>query len=178
MVTHSHWAGRNATAAAVGALAGCAATHLWQRFGPGPRIDPEELRRRARAEQRRMHWELLSKAIDDPDLAVVIDNYGVEITPEKRRQLLYANLWYVNAFHNYEAGLFDQRELYGVLRELFQSPYIREYWEITRPHRINLDPDCSEAHIGRMAETLFQEVEAAASDGEDSWWVVGEPPTD
>ncbi|WP_202502344.1 DUF6082 family protein [Streptomyces sp. SID5785] len=177
MVTKSHRARRHVTTAVVGALTGCAATHLWQRFGPGPRTDTEELRRQARAEQRRMHWELLSKAIDDPELAVVIDNYGVELTPEKRRQLMYANLWYVNAFHNYEAGLFDQRELFGVLRELFQSAYIREYWEITRPHRINLDPDCSEARIGRMAETLFQEIEAA-SESEESWWVVGEPPSE
>ncbi|MFE1949754.1 DUF6082 family protein [Streptomyces sp. NPDC059524] len=177
MVTKSHWASRNVTAAVVGALAGCAATHLWQRFGPGPKTASEERRRQARAHQQRMHWELLSKAIDDPELAVVIDNYGVEgLTPQKRRQYMYANLWYINAFHKYEAGLLDQRALFSALRELFQSEHIREYWEVTRPHRASLDPASSEAEVGRMAEALFQEIEAA-SDTEE-WWVVGEAPSE
>ncbi|MEB8343152.1 DUF6082 family protein [Streptomyces endophyticus] len=167
---------RTVVAAAVGGLAGGTATHLWHRFGPGTKWASEERRRLARAHQQRMHWELLSKAIDDPDLAVVIDNYGLDLTPQKRRQYMYANLWYINAFHLYEAGLLDLKELFGHLRELFQSPLICEYWEATRPHRAALDPASTEAEIGRMAEELFQEM-AAAADTEE-WWVVGEPPSD
>ncbi|MFZ3567648.1 DUF6082 family protein [Streptomyces sp. BH097] len=176
MATQSQGICRTVVAAAVGGLAGGTATHLWHRFGPGTKWASEERRRLARAHQQRMHWELLSKAIDDPDLAVVIDNYGLDLTPQKRRQYMYANLWYINAFHLYEAGLLDLRELFGHLRELFQSPLICEYWEATRPHRAALDPTSTEAEIGRMAEELFQEM-AAASDTEE-WWVVGEPPSD
>ncbi|MHC5261841.1 DUF6082 family protein [Streptomyces sp. UC4497] len=176
MTTQSQGICRTVVAAAVGGLAGGTATHLWHRFGPETKRSARERHRLARAHQQRMHWELLSKAIDDPALAVVIDNYGLELTPQKRRQFMYANLWYVNAFHNYESGLHDQRELFGILRELFQSPYMREYWEATRAHRASLDPSSSEAEIGRMAEALFHEIEAAADTEE--WWVVGEPPSD
>lgn len=122
-----------------------------------------------------MHWELLSKAIDDPALAEVIDTYEDALPPEKRRQMLYANLWYINAFHLYESGLLNRRELFGHLRELFQSPYIREYWEATRHHRASLDPSSVEAEIGLIAEALYQELSDADT---DEWWVVGEPPND
>ncbi len=139
-----------------------------------PALDEESRRREARAHQQRMHWELLSKAIDDPALAVVIDNYRVDLSPEKRRQMIYANLWYVNALHLHMSGLLTKRELFGHLRELFQSPYIREYWEITRHHRLALDPASEEAEIGSMAEQLFQELQ----DGDGDWFVVGVPPPD
>ncbi|WP_306318105.1 MULTISPECIES: DUF6082 family protein [unclassified Streptomyces] len=176
MATQSKGICQTVVAATVGGLAGSTATHLWHRFGPGPKRVSEERRRLARAHQQRMHWELLSKAIDDPDLAAVIDTFDVDLSPAKRRQMLYANLWYINAFHLYESGLLDRKGVFGHLRELFQSPYICEYWEITRPHRAALDPTSTEAEIGRMAEELFNEIQAA-SDTEE-WWVVGEPPSD
>ncbi|MCX3060574.1 DUF6082 family protein [Streptomyces beihaiensis] len=173
MSTRSYGSLPGVVGALTGGLVGAAAVHLWQQLGPGRQSAAVERRRLARAHQQRMHWELLSKAIDDPALAVVIDTFGVDLTPEKRRQYLYANLWYVNAFHLYESGLLNRREIFGHLRELFQSAYIREYWEITRPHRAALDPSSSEAEIGRIAEALFQELDEADT---DEWWVVGEPP--
>ncbi|MEV3860057.1 DUF6082 family protein [Streptomyces sp. NPDC050095] len=173
MATKSYGVWRNVVAGAAGGLVGAAAIRLRHRCEPDPESTVVERRRLARAHQQRMHWELLSKAIDDPALAVVIDNFGIDLSPEKRRQLLYANLWYVNAFHLYESGLLSRPELFGHLRELFQSVYIREYWEITRPHRAALDPLSAEAEIGRIAEALFQELDEAET---DEWWVVGEPP--
>ncbi|MFJ8824236.1 DUF6082 family protein [Streptomyces sp. NPDC102467] len=157
-----------------GGLAGTATAHMWQQYGPGRAEAAAQWRRQARAHQQRMHWELLSKAIDDPALAVVIDNYGLDLSPEKRRQYLYANLWYINAFYLYESGLLNRRELFSSLRELFQSEHMREYWENTRPHRASLDPSSVEAEVGRMAETLFREMDEAET---DEWWVVGEPPS-
>ncbi|WP_428951821.1 DUF6082 family protein [Streptomyces sp. cg35] len=173
MATQSYGTWRVVIATLTGGLAGAGAVHLWQRHGRGAESVATERRRLARAHQQRMHWELLSKAIDDPALAVVIDTFGMNLDPEKRRQLLYANLWYINAFHLYESGLLNQRELFGHLRELFQSAYIREYWEITRPHRAALDPSSTEAEIGRIAEALFRELDEAET---DQWWVVGVPP--
>ncbi|MEU6393467.1 DUF6082 family protein [Streptomyces sp. NPDC046939] len=174
MTTQSWRAWRPVVAAMItGALAGTATAHWWHQYGPGYAARAADRRRLARAHQQHMHWELLNKAIDDPELAVVIDNYGRDLSPERRRQYLYANLWYVNAFHLYEAGVLDRRQLRGHLRELFQSAYIREYWEATRPHRASLDPNSTEAEVGAIAETLLQERDESDT---DEWWVVGEPP--
>ncbi|WP_338701338.1 DUF6082 family protein [Streptomyces sp. Q6] len=174
MTTQSYGAWRTVSAAVAGGIAGAAGLHLWQRFGrPARKSAAAERHRQARAHQQRMHWDLLTKALDDPSLAVVIDNYGQDLSPEKRRQFLYANLWYVQVFHLYDSGALTKREVFGRLRELFQSAYIRDYWEATRHHRASLDPRSTEAEMGRIADALFKELEDAET---DEWWVVGEPP--
>ncbi|MFF3492393.1 DUF6082 family protein [Streptomyces sp. NPDC002795] len=131
-------------------------------------------RRVALAHQQRMHWELLIKAIDDPSLAAVIDTYDKDIPAEKRRQFLYANAWYVNAFHLHRAGLVDVEELFGHLRELFQNPVMREYWNASQAQRDTLKHSSDEARIGRIVNGLIQDLEEADT---EEWWVVGEPPT-
>ncbi|MEV0743047.1 DUF6082 family protein [Streptomyces sp. NPDC050549] len=139
------------------------------------RLELEELsaRRRALAHQQRMHWELLSKAIDDPALAEVIDTYDRDIPAAKRRQYFYANAWYANLYHLYRAGILDQEELYGHLRELFQSPVLREYWEASKGTRASLKGGSEEAKIGRMVDGLLKDLDEADT---DEWWVVGNPP--
>ncbi|WP_409469234.1 DUF6082 family protein [Streptomyces sp. HC307] len=141
------------------------------------RLELEELgsRRRALAHQQRMHWELLAKAIDDPSLAAVIDTYDKSIPAEKRRQFFYANAWYVNAYHLYRAGILDQEELYGHLREIFQSPVLREYWEASKAQRATLKSSSDEARIGRMVDGLIRDLDEADT---DEWWVVGNPPSE
>ncbi|MEU9779952.1 DUF6082 family protein [Streptomyces phaeochromogenes] len=140
------------------------------------RLELEELgsRRKALAHQQRMHWELLVKAIDDPSLAAVIDTYDKSIPSAKRRQFLYANAWYVNLYHLYRAGILDQEELYGHLREFFQSPLLREYWEASKGQRATLKQSSDEARIGRMVDDLIRDLDEADT---DEWWVVGNPPT-
>ncbi len=139
------------------------------------RLEFEELasRRRALAHQQRMHWELLSRAIDNPSLAAVIDTYAPDIPAEKRRQYFYANAWYINLYHLYRAGLLDQEELYGHARELFQNPLMREYWEASKGQRATLKHWSDEARIGRMVDSLIRDIEDADT---DEWWVVGNPP--
>ncbi|CAM5516933.1 DUF6082 family protein [Streptomyces fumanus] len=140
-------------------------------------LEVEELaaRRRALAHQQRMHWELLARAIDDPSLASVIDTYDKSIPAEKRRQFLYANAWYAYLYHVYRAGLLDREELYTYLREFFQSPLFREYWEASRAQRATLKQTSDEARIGRMVDALVKELDEADT---DEWWVVGTPPSD
>ncbi|MFI5680825.1 DUF6082 family protein [Streptomyces cellulosae] len=140
------------------------------------RLELEERasRRRALAHQQRMHWELLVKAIDDPSLAEVIDTYDKSIPAAKRRQYFYANAWYVNLYHLYRAGILDQEELYGHLRELFQSPLLREYWEASKGQRATLKNASDEARIGLMVDGLIKDLDEADT---DEWWVVGNPPT-
>ncbi|MFE0722667.1 DUF6082 family protein [Streptomyces rochei] len=140
------------------------------------RLELEETasRRRALAHQQRMHWELLSRAIDDPSLASVIDTYAPDIPAEKRRQYFYANAWYINLYHLYRAGLVDQEELYGHARELFQNPVMREYWEASRGQRATLKQSSDEARIGRLVDGLIHDLDDADT---DEWWVVGTPPS-
>jgi hypothetical protein len=140
------------------------------------RLELEELasRRAALAHQQRMHWELLAKAIDDPALAAVIDTYDKSIPAEKRRQFFYANAWYVNLYHLYQAGMLDQEELFGRLREIFQSPLLREYWEASKGQRATLKQSSDEARIGQMVDGLIRDLDEADT---DEWWVVGNPPS-
>ncbi|MFE2439325.1 DUF6082 family protein [Streptomyces sp. NPDC059409] len=139
------------------------------------RLELEEAasRRRALAHQQRMHWELLTRAMDDASLAAVIDTYDKNIPAEKRRQFFYANAWYVNLYYLYEAGLLDQQELFGRLREIFQTPLMREYWEASRAQRATLDESSDETRIGAMVDGLIMELDEADT---DEWWVVGTPP--
>ncbi|MEU1054960.1 DUF6082 family protein [Streptomyces sp. NPDC005876] len=140
-------------------------------------LELEELavRRRALAHQQRMHWELLARAIDDPSLAAVIDTYDKTVPAEKRRQFLYANAWYAYLYHVHRAGLLDREELYTHLREFFQSPLFREYWEASRAQRATLKQTSDEARIGHMVDALVKELDEADT---DEWWVVGTPPSD
>ncbi|MGW2824595.1 DUF6082 family protein [Streptomyces sp. NPDC001443] len=183
MAIRKHSAGRLGAAAAGLTLATAALTlaarqrrveeeHLLQR-----RLELEELavRRKALAHQQRMHWELLARAIDDPSLAAVIDTYDKSIPAEKRRQFLYANAWYTYLFHLYRAEVLDREELYTYLREFFQSPLFREYWEASRSQRATLKESSDEARIGQMADSLVRDLDEADT---DEWWVVGNPPSE
>ncbi|CAM5560823.1 DUF6082 family protein [Streptomyces viridochromogenes] len=133
------------------------------------------IRRTALAHQQRMHWELLVRAIDDPSLAEVIDTYDQSIPAERRRQFFYANAWYVHLYHLYQAELYNREELYTRLREFFQSPVFREYWEASRHNRASLEDSSEEAQVGRMVDGLVREIDEADT---DEWWVVGDPPAD
>ncbi|MFJ3494247.1 DUF6082 family protein [Streptomyces sp. NPDC086091] len=141
------------------------------------RLGIEELadRRKALAHQQRMHWELLARAIDDPSLAAVIDTYDQSIPAQKRRQFFYANAWYTHLYHLYLAGILDREELYTYLREFFQSPLFREYWEASRTQRSTIRESSEEAGIGRMIDGLVNDLDEADT---DAWWVVGHPPSD
>ncbi|WP_105968575.1 DUF6082 family protein [Streptomyces geranii] len=139
------------------------------------RLEAEELaaRRRALAHQQRMHWELLSRAIDNPSLAAVIDTYDPNIPAEKRRQYFYANAWYINLYHLHRAGIIDQEEFYGHARELFQNQLMREYWDASKGQRATLKHSSDEARLGRLVDSLIKDLDEADS---EEWWVVGNPP--
>ncbi|MFI9154200.1 DUF6082 family protein [Streptomyces sp. NPDC053367] len=183
MATRKHLVGRLNSAALAFLISATTLTlaahrrHLDEARLQQQRLELQELavRRRAFAHQQRMHWELLSRAIDDPSLAAVIDTYDRSIPAEKRRQFYYANAWYTYLFHQYRAEVLDRHELYTVLREFFQSPLFREYWEASRAQRATLKQSSEEATIGRMVDGLVQELDEADT---DEWWVVGHPPAD
>ncbi len=135
---------------------------------PGSR----QQRKAALAEQHRLHFDLLCRAMDDPALAEVLDTYETEIPLDKQRQFLFANALYINALYFHRIGALSRTELYGHLRVMCQNKVFREYWEATRHHRKSLPETSEEFVLGRMTDEL---IELAESDA-DEWWVVGELP--
>ncbi|MEW1641248.1 MULTISPECIES: DUF6082 family protein [unclassified Streptomyces] len=127
------------------------------------------------ANQQRLHWELLSKAIDSPELAEVLDIFEVPASPQKRRQYLFANALYTNLLYYHRIGNLSREEFFGRVRGLLQNPVVREYWSATRGQRATLPEDSDEAELGRMVDDLLRQLEEADI---DEWWVVGEPPND
>ncbi|MFJ6680960.1 DUF6082 family protein [Streptomyces werraensis] len=127
-----------------------------------------------RAVQQRLHWELLSKAIDDPDLAEVLDLYEAPVTERQRRQYLFANALYTNLLWNHRMGNYTLDEFFKHARGIFQNPVAREYWEATRHQRDSLE-GTEEAELGSLIDDLLLQLDEADT---EEWWVVGEPPTD
>ncbi|MEY9994861.1 hypothetical protein ABIE67_006893 [Streptomyces sp. V4I8] len=127
------------------------------------------------ANQQRLHWELLSKAIDSPELAEVLDIFEVPTSPQKRRQYLFANALYTNALFYYRVGNITREEFFGYIRGLLQNPVVREYWHATQGQRATLVDGSDEAMLGRMVDGLLRQLEEADV---EEWWVVGEPPAE
>ncbi|MFF1724011.1 DUF6082 family protein [Streptomyces sviceus] len=141
----------------------------------------EHLERQARsqqhanlARQQRQHWELLSKAIDDPQLAEVLDIFERPVTPERRRQYLFANALYTNLLCYYRIGNMGRDEFFKHVRGIFQNPIVREYWYATQQQRASLT-GTEEAELGKLVDDLLLQLEEADT---DEWWVVGEPPAE
>ncbi|MEU6996382.1 DUF6082 family protein [Streptomyces sp. NPDC046465] len=125
------------------------------------------------ANQQRLQWELLSKAMEDPALAAVLDTYEGFVPPAKHRQFLFANALYTNALLAYRLGNVSRMELFGHLRGTLQNPIFREYWKVTRSARASLEEGSVEAQVGRMVDHLIHELDEADT---EEWWVVGTPP--
>jgi hypothetical protein len=129
----------------------------------------------ALAEQHRLHFALLCKAMDDPALASVLDTYETPVPPEKQRQYLFANALYVNALHYHRIGALSLAELHGHFRVMCQNQVFREYWAATEHHRKSLPDASEEAGLGHVMDELIQELDDSDT---DEWWVVGESPGD
>ncbi|MEV0556869.1 DUF6082 family protein [Streptomyces sp. NPDC050597] len=123
-------------------------------------------------EQQRLQFYLLSRAMEDPDLAAVYSNVQVD-SPTQRRQYLFANALYTNALLAYRVGVVNWEELHGHLRMICLNPIFRNYWEAHRPHRASLEDNSEEARVGRMVDILIRDLDEADT---EEWWVVGEPP--
>ncbi|MCX5561343.1 DUF6082 family protein [Streptomyces sp. NBC_00038] len=174
---------RAVATAGMGLVTGALATLAAQRQSlDSLRVRIEYLERQAqtqrdtnRALQQRLHWELLSKAMDDPELAEVLDTYDEAVSANKQRQFLFANALYTNALCYYQIGNISREEFFGFVRGILQNRIFREYWYATRPHRATLIDASEEAELGRMVDDLLRQLEETDI---DEWWVVGEPPAE
>ena len=136
--------------------------------------EQNDSRRTMLTEQQRLQFYLLSKAIEDPDLAAVYTNIE-QTSPTVRRQHLFANAMYNNALLAYRVGILNWEELHGHLRMICQNRIFRDYWDAHAPHRASLPADSDEARVGRMVDTLIRDLDEADT---EEWWVVGEPPAE
>ncbi|EMF22345.1 hypothetical protein H114_31037 [Streptomyces gancidicus BKS 13-15] len=172
----------SATAAGLGMVAGVIAAVAAQRSALDAinrrleRLEEQAVhqQRANLAMQQRQHWELLSKAIDDPELAEVLDYFEEPVSAQKRRQYLFANAQYTNLLCYYRIGNIPLDEFFMHARGMFQNPHMRDYWEATRPQRASLR-GTEEAKLGEMIDDLLAQLDEADT---DEWWVVGTPPTE
>ncbi|MCX4587896.1 DUF6082 family protein [Streptomyces sp. NBC_01481] len=116
--------------------------------------------------QQRLHFELLSKAMDDPDLAAVLDTYDTRLSPVKQRQYLYANALYQHVLHAYRIGAATEDDVRGHLRVICRNPIFREFWAATRSHRASVRYESQEAYLGRLVDRLIIRHEEEGRD----WW--------
>ncbi|GGX16141.1 hypothetical protein GCM10010297_42000 [Streptomyces malachitofuscus] len=171
---------RSAVAACLGMAAGACAAVATQRHALDAINERlEHLEKQARnqqqanlAMQQRQHWELLSKAIDDPDLAEVLDTYEVPVNAQKRRQYLFANALYTNLLCYHRIGNLTRDEFFKYARGIFQNPIVRDYWYATRQQRASIK-GTEEAELGQLIDDLLLQLDEADT---DEWWVVGDPP--
>ncbi|NED20751.1 hypothetical protein G3I31_22175 [Streptomyces sp. SID9913] len=186
MATRKVVAGRflPVVAAGVGFLAGAVtarAAHHRITCSLGERLErlaqaTEEARRTtALAHQHRLHWELLSKAMDPGNAALleVLDTYSPPVPQETQRQFLYANAMYTSMVFNYRMGILSREQFHGSVRGMFQNAVCRAYWRATAHHRETLDASSEEAELGKLVDGLLQQLEESDT---DEWWVVGELP--
>ncbi|MGW3116721.1 DUF6082 family protein [Streptomyces sp. NPDC001107] len=100
------------------------------------RINNECAQRMAEAAVREQHYALLSAAIEDPLLADVWPGWGTDVSEEKRKQFLYANLIISFQYMVYMVNYTSADEVEASMFRLFQSEVISEFWEQSRPIRM------------------------------------------
>ncbi|MEU0754627.1 DUF6082 family protein [Streptomyces albogriseolus] len=157
-------------------LGSAAWSHLALTASSVAKRSARQRKRAALAEQHRLHFRLLCKAMSDPALAAVLDTYETDVPPEKQRQFLFANALYVNALYYHRIGAMPLTELHGHVRVMSRNRIFREYWVATRHHRESMPASSDEAALGAMLDALVTEMDAFLEDADDgdSWWVVGD----
>ena len=118
------------------------------------------LRRSAEADIRALHMQLVKMSMDDEDLAAVWPQYMGPISPVQSKQNKYANLIIQYQRIIYEQGLFDADDIKGVMRYLFTSPFIREYWRgHVAPRELMQIGKPAEVEFDQIVDSVYQETE-------------------
>jgi hypothetical protein len=122
-----------------------------------------EMQRTAEANVGLLHLEILKMAINDQSLAEVWPEFAPGLTPEKNRQLLYANLIYQLQRISLVVNKNSNQELLEMMRYLFTSPVMREYWRLTDYGRSALARDTDEYRLAQEVDRLWRDYEAVAN---------------
>jgi len=91
----------------------------------------KDVQRSSESAFRSLHVQLTSLAFQDPELLEVwrYDTDQADFSPSGLKKELYANLVVSHVETSYLAGLVTEDALRVMLREIFESVTIREYWQ-------------------------------------------------
>ncbi|MER5889119.1 DUF6082 family protein [Streptomyces sp. NPDC001941] len=127
--------------------------------GPGPEAGEERLARQLDlAHLSRQHLALMARAMEDPDLAAVLDTYDVDVPVVRQKQFLYANALYANAVQAYLTDSATLEELLPHLRLMCRNQIFRDYWKTTGAQRATLLETSREARLGREVDRIVDEL--------------------
>ncbi|WP_419997765.1 DUF6082 family protein [Streptomyces boninensis] len=121
-------------------------------------------------EQFRLNLDVTGRALEDDELLAVLDTYGDDIPPERRRQFLYANMLYLQVLHAFRLGTHPEHEIRGAMAIHLQNQTFRGYWEATRLHRRTLQPDSPENRLARITDDVLRRLED--EEQRQDWWRV------
>ncbi|MCI3274266.1 DUF6082 family protein [Streptomyces cylindrosporus] len=129
------------------------------------RINNECAQRMAEATVRAQHHALITSAIDDPVLADVWPGWGPDISAEKRKQFLYANLIVSFQCMAYMVDYMSADEVDASMYRIFQSEIICEFWERSRPARfVGTASGGAMWKFYEMAEVAYQRYRASETE--------------
>lgn len=131
----------------------------------------EELQQANLIQHHRLVVEQLDREIDDASLAAASSTL-TGLSEQRRRQMIFANRSYGTVLLGHQVGRLTWEELIGHLRVLCRNPLFAEYWERTAEHRRSLPAESLERRVGKVVDTILEELE----DDPDEWWVVGPAP--
>ncbi|MET0493435.1 MAG: DUF6082 family protein [Actinoplanes sp.] len=121
-----------------------------------------EFARTAEANRGLLHLEILKLAINDPKLAEVWPSFAPNLSVDQNRQYLYANVIYQFQLTLMKVTGYDygDEDVLDVMRYLFTSPVMREYWEAAAQARSSLLPGTEEYLMAQKVDTLWRQYEA------------------
>ncbi len=106
----------------------------------------------------------MKMAIEDPTLAAVWPDLPAGVSRTRVRRYLYANLIMNEVATGLKISNIDDERVRGVLRVLFGSELLREYWEAARDNRQRLLlPDTTWARFVSLAEEVYSEARHGSS---------------
>jgi Family of unknown function (DUF6082) len=128
-----------------------------------------ELRRTTTAAFRRLHLEILRMSIEDPTLAKVWPPFGPNISSERNKQFLYANIIYQFQFTSLHSEGYTAEQALTTLQYLFTSQVMRDFWKASANARSSLLPQSAEYAFAQRVDEVCRQFDAVvASAGKDA----------
>lgn len=138
------------------------------------RVQFRELQRSAAADLSMLHLEILKLSINDPQLAEVWPAFQPNLSVERNRQFLYANIIYQFHWTSLKLNKATDEQVLGSMRYLFTSPLMRKYWAAAERARTSLEPGSPEHQFAKKLDELCRDYDTAVATANRT----PDPPTD
>ena len=127
------------------------------------RVQFRELQRSAAADLSMLHLEILKLSINDPQLAEVWPAFQPNLSVERNRQFLYANIIYQFHWTSLKLNKATDEQVLGSMRYLFTSPLMRKYWAAAERARTSLEPGSPEHQFAKKLDELCRDYDTAVA---------------